>query len=85
MFGIDLIFRQRRVPSTKDRAVREAWRSLFGELTQRTGVLDLGTSFVASVERDPGAVAIVDGSKRLSYREWYGKIPPSSARSTTSG
>ncbi|HEY1747966.1 MAG TPA: AMP-binding protein [Xanthobacteraceae bacterium] len=37
-------------------------------------MLDLGTSFVASVERDPGAVAIVDGSKRLSYREWYGKI-----------
>ncbi len=37
-------------------------------------MLDLGTSFVASVERDPGAVAIVDSSKRLSYREWYGKI-----------
>jgi len=37
-------------------------------------VLDLGTSFVASVARDPVALAIVDGPQRLSYREWYGKI-----------
>ena len=37
-------------------------------------MLDLGTSFVASVARDPVALAIVDGSRRLSYREWYGKI-----------
>jgi 2-furoate---CoA ligase len=37
-------------------------------------VLDLGTSFVASVARDPVALAIVDGPERLSYREWYGKI-----------
>ncbi|MGA3140125.1 MAG: AMP-binding protein, partial [Xanthobacteraceae bacterium] len=37
-------------------------------------MLDLGTSFVASVARDPIALAIVDGPQRLSYREWYGKI-----------
>src|SRR3984885_15942064 len=37
-------------------------------------VLDLGTSFVPSVARDPVALAIVDGPERLSYREWYGKI-----------
>ena len=37
-------------------------------------MLDLGTSFVASVARDPVALAIVDGPQRLSYREWYGKI-----------
>jgi 2-furoate---CoA ligase len=37
-------------------------------------VLDLGTSFVASVARDPVALAIVDGPQRLSYRQWYGKI-----------
>ena len=37
-------------------------------------MLDLGTSFVASVARDPDALAIVDGEVRLSYRTWYGKI-----------
>lgn len=37
-------------------------------------MLDLGTSFVASVTRDPDAVAIVDGSLRLTYREWYSRI-----------
>ncbi|HEY0331374.1 MAG TPA: AMP-binding protein [Rhodopseudomonas sp.] len=37
-------------------------------------MLDLGSSFVASVARDPDATAIVDGDVRLSYRQWYGKI-----------
>jgi 2-furoate---CoA ligase len=37
-------------------------------------LLDLGTSCVASVARDPDAQAIIDGPERLSYREWYGKI-----------
>jgi 2-furoate---CoA ligase len=37
-------------------------------------VLDLGTSFVASVDRDPKALAIVDGELRLTYRQWYTKI-----------
>ncbi|RAI44726.1 AMP-binding protein [Rhodoplanes roseus] len=37
-------------------------------------MLDLGTSFVASVARDPDALAIVDGPVRLTYTEWYGKI-----------
>jgi len=37
-------------------------------------MLDLGTSFVASVARDPAALAIVDGDVRLSYRDWYRKI-----------
>jgi 2-furoate---CoA ligase len=37
-------------------------------------MLDLGTSFVASVERDPHALAIVDGDVRLSYADWYAKI-----------
>jgi 2-furoate---CoA ligase len=37
-------------------------------------MLDLGSSFVASVARDPDAVAIVDGPLRLSYREWYRRI-----------
>ncbi len=31
-------------------------------------MLDLGTSFLASVARDPDALAIVDGDVRLSYR-----------------
>jgi 2-furoate---CoA ligase len=37
-------------------------------------MLDLGTSFLASVVRDPAALAIVDGSVRMSYAEWYRKI-----------
>ena len=37
-------------------------------------MLDLGTSFVASVARDPDAFAIVDGAVRLSYRAWYERI-----------
>jgi 2-furoate---CoA ligase len=37
-------------------------------------MLDLGTSFVASVARDPNALAIVDGDLRLTYREWYARI-----------
>src|ERR1700733_5232964 len=39
-----------------------------------TRMLDLGTSLLASVERDPDAVAIVDGSVRLSYAQWYRRI-----------
>src|SRR5262249_15389758 len=37
-------------------------------------MLDLGTSFVASVARDGDALAIVDGDLRLSYRDWYQRI-----------
>ena len=37
-------------------------------------MLDLGTSFVASVARDPKALALVDGEVRFSYRDWYAKI-----------
>jgi len=37
-------------------------------------VLDLGTSFLASVARDPDALAIVDGDVRLTYSAWYERI-----------
>ena len=37
-------------------------------------MLDLGTSFVASVARDPDAVAIVDDGVRLTYAQWYARI-----------
>jgi hypothetical protein len=37
-------------------------------------MLDLGRSFLASVERDPHALAIVDSDVRLTYRAWYAKI-----------
>ena len=37
-------------------------------------MLDLGTSFVASVARDPHALAIVDEGVRLTYEEWYRRI-----------
>jgi 2-furoate---CoA ligase len=37
-------------------------------------MLDLGLSFLASVARDPKALAIVDGELRLTYAEWYRRI-----------
>ena len=37
-------------------------------------MLDLGTSFVGSVARDPQALAIVDDGIRLTYAQWYGRI-----------
>jgi 2-furoate---CoA ligase len=37
-------------------------------------MLDLGTSFLASVERDPDALAIVDGDVRMTYAQWYARI-----------
>src|ERR1700686_3772715 len=39
-------------------------------------MLDLGTSFVASVARDPNALAIVDDGVRLTYAQWYKRISP---------
>src|SRR6202034_217945 len=37
-------------------------------------MLDLGSSFVASVARDPDALAIVDDGLRLTYAQWYARI-----------
>ena len=37
-------------------------------------MFDLGRSFLASVERSPDAVAIVDGERRLTYADWYAEI-----------
>jgi 2-furoate---CoA ligase len=37
-------------------------------------MFDLGTSFVASVARDPDALAIVDDGLRLTYSQWYRRI-----------
>lgn len=37
-------------------------------------MLDLGTSFLASVARDPHATAIVDGDIRYTYEQWYERI-----------
>src|SRR3954469_7219653 len=37
-------------------------------------MLDLGRSLLASVERSPGALAIVDGDVRLDYAAWLARI-----------
>lgn len=37
-------------------------------------MLDLGRSFLASVERNPDAVAMVDGERRLTYQQWFAVI-----------
>ena len=37
-------------------------------------MLDLGTSLIASVERDPTALAIADGDLTMTYADWFGRI-----------
>ena len=37
-------------------------------------MLDLGNSFLGSVERDPDALAIVDGDVRFTYTQWYARV-----------
>src|SRR6202161_1715954 len=37
-------------------------------------MLDLGASFVASVARDPQALAVVDDGVRLTYAQWDGRV-----------
>ncbi len=37
-------------------------------------MFDLGRSFLASVERSPQAVAIVDGAVRMNYADWMSRI-----------
>jgi 2-furoate---CoA ligase len=37
-------------------------------------MLDLGRTFLQSVERNPGACALVDGALRLTYADWIGHI-----------
>lgn len=37
-------------------------------------MLDLGNSFLSSIERDPHALAIVDDDVRLTYAQWYTHI-----------
>src|SRR5262249_19677430 len=58
-----------KMPQQTRRPMRSAHRG-----TPRTAMLDLGTSFLASVARDPKALAIVDGDVRLSYSACYKKI-----------
>jgi 2-furoate---CoA ligase len=41
--------------------------------------MDLGTTFRAAVERDPDALAIVDGDVRRSYRQWLARIEAAAA------
>ncbi|HVL75207.1 MAG TPA: AMP-binding protein [Noviherbaspirillum sp.] len=37
-------------------------------------MLDLGRTFLQSVERSPNALAIIDGERRFSYAQWYEQI-----------
>ncbi|WP_305823341.1 AMP-binding protein [Massilia brevitalea] len=37
-------------------------------------MLDLGRTFLQSVERSPHALAVVDGEQRLTYSQWYERI-----------
>jgi 2-furoate---CoA ligase len=42
-------------------------------------MLDLGRTFLQSVERSPKALAIIDGDTRMNYREWYALIQRTTA------
>ena len=37
-------------------------------------MLDLGTTFLQSVERSPHALALVDSGVRLTYAQWHEQI-----------
>jgi 2-furoate---CoA ligase len=37
-------------------------------------MLDLGRTLIATVERSPTAEAIIDGARRLTYRDWFAEI-----------
>src|SRR3954471_22845566 len=39
-----------------------------------TDMLDLGTSFLGSVARDPNALDLADGETRFTYAQWYRRI-----------
>ena len=48
-------------------------------------MLDLGRTFLQSVERSPHALAVVDGEQRLSYTQWYDQIQCAAAGLSTLG
>ena len=48
-------------------------------------MLDLGRTFLQSVERNPGALAVVDGEQRLTYSQWYDHIQRVAAGLATLG
>src|SRR5438067_13309866 len=52
---------------------------------RETTVLDLGRTFLQSVERSPHALAVVDGEQRLTYAEWYERIQRVAAGLSTLG
>src|SRR5689334_9513604 len=59
------------------RSSRRRWkqrRSSGEKPNVRWSMLDLGTSFLASVARDPDALALVDGDVRFTYAKWLRKI-----------
>src|SRR5262249_14029130 len=57
-------------PRRARRPIKLADRSSGGA----AAMLDLGSSFLARVARDPDALAIVDGDVRLTYGAWYERI-----------
>jgi 2-furoate---CoA ligase len=48
-------------------------------------MLDLGRTFLQSVERRPEALAVVDGGLRLAFGEWAGRIGAVAAALTAAG
>ena len=48
-------------------------------------MLDLGTTFLQSVERSPNALALVDGALRLNYAQWKDQVARAAAGLTRLG
>jgi 2-furoate---CoA ligase len=48
-------------------------------------MLDLGTTWLATVARDPDSIAIVDGQLRLSYAAWHERVAGLAAGFTAMG
>src|SRR6185312_3405116 len=59
------------------RSSRRRWKQQWNSEEKpklRRSMLDLGTNFLASVARDPDALALVDGDLRFTYAQWLRKI-----------
>ena len=48
-------------------------------------MLDLGTTFLQSVERSPGALAVVDEGLYMTYAEWHDTVARTAAGLATLG
>src|SRR3569623_911396 len=63
-----------RLPPSCGCAAKQFKKIQSKKIQREHPMLDLGTTFLAAVEREPGREAIVDGDVRLTYADYYKRI-----------